>query len=63
MTIELAPKKRGRGPGKTPALTGTSLRLPKEVLSFYVDTYGRKMQAKMREVLAEYVKNQGVTND
>jgi hypothetical protein len=46
------PKRKGRGLGKKPALVGTSLRLPKEVMEFY-EGFPNK-QAKMREVLIKY---------
>jgi len=56
-------KRRGRGLGKIPALVSTSVRLPKEVLDYFNTHYGSLKQAKMREVLAEYVTNQtGVKN-
>lgn len=45
--------RRGRGPGKKTPLVGTSIRLPKEVLEFF-EVFPDK-QAKMREVLTEYV--------
>jgi hypothetical protein len=57
-------KSKGRGLGKKPALFCTSLRLPKEVMD-YVNTYHKfTKQAKMREILTEYVNNQlkGVSN-
>ena len=42
-------KRRGRGPGKKPALVNVSLRLPKEVVDYF-ETFPNK-QAKIREVL------------
>jgi hypothetical protein len=45
--------RRGRGPGKKPALVCTSIRLPKEVMDFF-SVFPDK-QAKMRDVLTEYV--------
>lgn len=48
-------KKRGRGPGKRPALFGTSIRLPIEVTDYFDRHFGRKKQAAMREVLSDYV--------
>jgi uncharacterized protein (DUF4415 family) len=56
-------KRRGRGLGKTPALVSTSVRLSKEVLDYFNNNFPMSKQAKMREVLAEYVRNQtGVKN-
>jgi len=56
-------KRRGRGLGKTPALVSTSVRLSKEVLDYFNTNFPMSKQAKIREVLAEYVRNQtGVKN-
>lgn len=57
---ELKPvkKRKGRGPGKKPALNCTSLRLPKEVLEYFETHYPHSKQVKMREVLTAYVTNQ-----
>ena len=49
-------KRKGRGPGKKPALVCTSLRLPKEVMDYF-DQFPNK-QVKMREILTTYVSNQ-----
>ena len=49
-------KKRGRGPSKKPTLVNTSLRLPREVAEYF-ETFPNK-QAKIREVLANYVQTQ-----
>lgn len=46
-------KRRGRGPGKKPALVNVSLRLPKEVVDYF-ETFPNK-QAKIREVLTAYL--------
>lgn len=54
------PKRKGRGPGKKPALFCTSLRLPKEVMEYFNTHYPETKQAKMREILTDYV--QSVTN-
>ena len=51
-------KRKGRGLGKKPALACTSLRLPKEVMDYFNTHHAYTKQAKMREVLTEYVKNQ-----
>ena len=47
------PKRKGRGPGKKPALFCTSLRLPQDVMEYF-DGFPNK-QAKIREVLTNYV--------
>lgn len=51
-------KRKGRGLGKKPALACTSLRLPKEVMEYFNTYHPMSKQAKMREVLTEYVRNQ-----
>ena len=51
-------QKKGRGLGKKPALFCTSLRLPKDVMDYFNTNYAYTKQAKMREVLTEYVDNQ-----
>lgn len=51
-------KRRTRGPGKKPALTVTSLRLSREVMEYFSTHYPLKKQAKMREVLTNFVKEQ-----
>jgi hypothetical protein len=51
-------QKKGRGLGKKPALFCTSLRLPKHVMDYFNTNYAYTKQAKMREVLTEYVNNQ-----
>jgi uncharacterized protein (DUF4415 family) len=57
---ELKPitKRKGRGVGKKPPLFCTSLRLPKEVMDYFNANYAYTKQAKMREVLTEYVNQQ-----
>lgn len=45
--------RKGRGAGKKPALICTSIRLPKEVMEFF--SLFPDKQAKMRDVLTEYV--------
>ena len=52
--IEL-PKRKVRGKAKKPALMLTSIRLPTETMMFYKINFPHTMQAKMREVLHEYV--------
>ena len=51
-------KKKGRGVGKKPALFCTSLRLTKDVMDYFNTNYAYTKQAKMREVLTEYVNQQ-----
>jgi hypothetical protein len=51
-------KRKGRGLGKKPALLCTSLRLPKEVMDYFDTNFAYTKQAKMREILTEYVNNQ-----
>ena len=57
---ELKPekKRKGRGPGKKPALICTSLRLPKEVMDYFDTAYPHSKQAKMREILTDYINRQ-----
>jgi uncharacterized protein (DUF4415 family) len=56
--LKLEKKRKGRGVGKKPALFCTSLRLPKHVMDYFNTNYAYTKQAKMREVLTEYVNNQ-----
>jgi uncharacterized protein (DUF4415 family) len=56
--LKLEKKRRGRGVGKKPSLLCTSLRLPKDVMDYFNTNYAYTKQAKMREVLTEYVNNQ-----
>ena len=51
-------QKKGRGLGKKPALFCTSLRLTKDVMDYFNTNYAYTKQAKMREVLTEFVKQQ-----
>lgn len=62
---ELKPfkKRKGRGLGKKPALFCTSLRLSQEVMEYFNRHFPYTKQAKMREILADYVKQQGANND
>ena len=50
--------KKGRGLGKKPALFNTSIRLPAETLDYFRDQHPYNMQAKMREILVDYVRAQ-----
>ena len=63
MVNEEKPKRKGRGPGKKPALICTSLRLPREVIEYFNTFHPADKQAKIREVLTNYVINQGVTQN
>ena len=58
MTNESKPKRRGRGPGKKPALFLTSIRLNREVMDYFNQHHSTNKQRKMREILTEYVTNQ-----
>ena len=57
---ELKPRKpkKGRGPGKKPPLFCTSLRLSKEVMDYFNTHHPYTKQAKMREILTEYINSQ-----
>jgi hypothetical protein len=50
--------KKGRGKGKRPALFNTSLRLTTEVMDYFNTYHPRSKQAKIREILTEYVNSQ-----
>lgn len=56
--LKLPKKRMTRGPGKKPTLIGTSLRLPREVVEYFDTHFAYTKQAKMREILTEYVSNQ-----
>jgi len=56
--LKLDKKRRGRGVGKKPALFCTSLRVPKEVMDYFNTHHAYTKQAKMREILTEYVRQQ-----
>ena len=51
-------KRKGRGPSKKPALFNTSLRLPREVMDYFNTNHAYSKQAKIREILTEYVNSQ-----
>jgi len=59
--LKLPPKRKGRGPGKKPALVCTSLRLSREAIEFYKGF--ENQQVKMREVLTEYFLNHTTTKE
>jgi len=54
------PKKerKGRGLGKKPRLLCTSLRLPVHVLDYFDKHHEYSKQAKIREILVNYVNQQ-----
>ena len=56
--LKVEKKRKGRGLGKKPALACTSLRLPKEVMDYFDTNHPMSKQAKIREILTEYVKTQ-----
>jgi hypothetical protein len=56
--LKLIKPKKGRGLGKKPPLFCTSLRLPKEVMDYFNIKYPYTKQAKMREILTEYINSQ-----
>lgn len=56
--LKLEKKRKGRGVGKKPSLFCTSLRLPKDVMDYFNTNFAYTKQAKMREILTEYVNNQ-----
>lgn len=58
MLVEDKPKRRGRGPGKRPALVCTSIRLSKEVMDYFNKYHPLDKQKQMRVVLTEYVRDQ-----
>jgi hypothetical protein len=53
--LKLPVVKKGRGPGKKPALICTSLRLSREVMDYYKQF--ENQQVKMRQVLTDYCMN------
>lgn len=53
-----APKRKGRGPGKRPALVSTSVRLSKRTMDFFNTYHLANKQAAMRRVLDAYVDSQ-----
>ena len=52
------PKRKGRGPGKRPALVSTSIRLTREVMDYFNKHHPYDKQAQMRAVLTEYVRDE-----
>lgn len=58
MTNQTEPKRRGRGPGKKPALACTSIRLSQKVMEYFGTHHPHDKQAAMRRVLDDYVDQQ-----
>ena len=58
IAMEEPTQKRRRGKGKKPALAFTSIRLEPHIMRWYRDNYPTRTQAKMREVLREFVERQ-----
>ena len=56
-------KKKGRGKGVKPALVYFPLRLNKEVVEYFDTHYPATRQAKIREVLANFIKGEVDEND
>ena len=56
-------KRKARGVGKKPALFCTSLRIPKEVKEYFDTHFPYTKQAKMREILTDYVQQRGMKNE
>ena len=56
-------KRKARGVGKKPALFCTSLRIPKEVKEYFDAHFPYTKQAKMREILTDYVQQRGMKNE
>jgi uncharacterized protein (DUF4415 family) len=54
----LEKKKTIRGEGRKVALVHLSLRIPQEVMDFFDQKYPYKKQAKMREILANFMKQE-----
>ena len=54
--LKLPVVKKGRGPGKKPALICTSLRLSQEVMNYYKQF--ENQQVKMRQVLTDHYLNE-----
>lgn len=51
-------RKKGRGPSKKGSLFNTSIRLPDETINYFREQHPYNMQAKMREILVDYVRAQ-----
>lgn len=55
-------KRKGRGPGKKPALFNTSVRVSREVMDYFDQHHPGNKQAKIREILTAYVNSQTGAN-
>ena len=55
------PKRKGRGPGKKPTLVTMSLRLPREVIEYFNTHNPANRQAKIRDILMDYIDRQSLT--
>jgi uncharacterized protein (DUF4415 family) len=62
LKIGLEKKKYGRGDGRKPALMHLSLRIPSDVFDFFSKRYKYTKQAKMREILTDFM-NKELTNE
>ena len=56
-------KKKGRGKGSKPALVYFPLRLDKYVVKYFDTNYPATRQAKIREVLANFIKEESGGQD
>ena len=56
--LKLRKPRRGRGPGKRTPLLCTSLRLSEEVMNYFDTHHPYTKQAKMREILTDYINSQ-----
>lgn len=48
-------KRKGRGPATKPTFVNTSLRLPREVLDYFIKNHPHAKQEAIRKVLTDYV--------
>lgn len=51
-------KRKGRGLGKKPAMVYLPIRVDKSVVDFFDEHYPSTRQAKIREVLNDFIKQQ-----
>jgi hypothetical protein len=61
--LEPTKERKGRGPGKKPRLLCTSLRLPVHVMEYFDKHHEYSKQAKIREILVNYVNQQTGANN
>jgi hypothetical protein len=57
-TLETKKERKGRGLGKKPRMLCTSLRLPVHVLDYFDKHHEFSKQAKIREILVNYINQQ-----